>query len=79
MSAQNTAIIVLLFGAILTGFGTITNHLNDKLDETQKLVYDLDKAMAVAQQESSLLKSQNESLQNKVDKLLEEQRSKRRD
>ena len=73
-SAQNTAIIVLLFGAILTGFGTITNHLNNKIDTIQEKVHVLDKAMAVADQDRTLLKNQNSILQKQVDKFLDEQR-----
>ncbi|MFS1476638.1 hypothetical protein BCU45_019225 [Vibrio lentus] len=76
--SRNTAINVLLFSTILTGFSTITYRLNDKLDKTQELVFGLDKAMAVAKQESKQLKSENESLQKQVDAILEEQRYERR-
>ncbi len=77
MFAQNTAIIAVLFTAVLTGFGAITNHLNNKLDESQKQVHVLDKAMAVAEQERALQKNQIESLQKQLDKLLDEQRAQR--
>ncbi|EMA2438101.1 MULTISPECIES: hypothetical protein [Vibrio harveyi group] len=74
---QSTALIVLLFSAVLTGFGTITYHLNSKLDETQKQVYELDKAMAVADQERISQKSKINALDKQLDKFLDEQREKR--